>query len=47
MDNAAPEDPENFPFICIGNKTDVERKVSQADVDAWCAKNGNMTYIET
>jgi len=21
--------------------------VSQSDVDAWCAKNGNMTYIET
>ena len=47
LDNAAPSNPDSFPFVLIGNKTDLERKVQQADVDKWCAANGSMPYLET
>jgi Ras-related protein Rab-7A len=32
LDNAAPSDPENFPFIVMGNKSDKEdeRQVTTA-----------------
>ena len=35
---AAPRDPENFPFVCLGNKIDLEnqRVVSQKRATAWC-----------
>lgn len=47
LDNAAPANPDTFPLVLIGNKTDKERKVSQADVEKWRAENGNMPYLET
>jgi len=47
LDNAAPAEPEKFPFVLIGNKTDLERKVSADQVAAWRAKNDNMPYLET
>lgn len=43
-------DPENFPFIVLGNKIDVEdnkRVVSAKKAQAYCAANGNLPYFET
>jgi Ras-related protein Rab-7A len=39
---ASPRDPENFPFVVLGNKIDLEgRAISQKRAMTWCqAKNG-------
>ncbi|KAE8655664.1 Ras-related protein Rab7 [Hibiscus syriacus] len=42
---ASPDDPENFPFVVLGNKVDVE--VSEKKAKAWCASKGNIPYFET
>ncbi|PWA50657.1 ras-related protein [Artemisia annua] len=48
---ASPSDPDNFPFVVLGNKVDVDggngRVVSKKKVKAWCASNGNIPYFET
>ncbi|GMN37408.1 hypothetical protein TIFTF001_006781 [Ficus carica] len=48
---ASPSDPENFPFVVIGNKIDVDggnsRVVSEKKARAWCASKGNIPYFET
>lgn len=48
---ASPSDPENFPFVVIGNKIDVDggnsRVVSEKTARAWCASKGNIPYFET
>ncbi|KAJ1675515.1 hypothetical protein EV182_001113 [Spiromyces aspiralis] len=47
---AAPQDPENFPFIVIGNKIDVDeskRMVSQKRAAAWCQAKGSIPFFET
>ncbi|KAF5951641.1 hypothetical protein HYC85_009585 [Camellia sinensis] len=48
---ASPSDPENFPFVVIGNKIDVDggssRLVSEKKARAWCASKGNIPYFET
>ncbi|KZV29540.1 ras-related protein Rab7, partial [Dorcoceras hygrometricum] len=48
---ASPSDPENFLFVVIGNKIDVDggnsRVVSEKKARAWCASKGNIPYIET
>jgi len=46
---AGPRDPENFPFIVLGNKIDLEnsRVVSQKKAMAWCQSKGNIPYFET
>ncbi|WZY73301.1 hypothetical protein YC2023_012154 [Brassica napus] len=48
---ASPSDPENFPFVVIGNKVDVDggnsRVVSEKKAKAWCASKGNIPYFET
>ncbi len=43
-------DPENFPFVVLGNKVDVEedaRQVSGDDAKEWCLANGSVPYYET
>lgn len=43
-------DPENFPFILLGNKIDVEeskRTVSSKKAQGYCAQRGNLPYFET
>ncbi|XP_003729379.1 ras-related protein Rab-9A-like [Strongylocentrotus purpuratus] len=43
-------DGENFPFVLLGNKVDVESDKRQVGVDEakqWCADNGNVPYYET
>ncbi|KAL6075263.1 Ras-related protein Rab-7A [Balamuthia mandrillaris] len=46
---AGPRDPDNFPFIVLGNKIDLEnsRVVSQKRAQAWCQSKGNIPYFET
>jgi hypothetical protein len=46
LEKAAPEKPDAFPFILIGNKTDI-RKIDADKAKAWCSKNGNVPYLET
>ncbi|QPG74047.1 Rab GTPase ypt7 [Brettanomyces nanus] len=44
------KDPDNFPFVVIGNKIDVEenkRMVSSKKAQALCASLGNIPYFET
>ncbi|RYR49230.1 hypothetical protein Ahy_A07g035576 isoform C [Arachis hypogaea] len=49
--DASPSDPENFPFVVIGNKIDIDggnsRVVSEKKARAWCASKGNIPYFET
>lgn len=43
-------DPDNFPFVVLGNKVDVEedaRQVTPEDAQEWCAANGSAPYYET
>ncbi|KAF7339863.1 hypothetical protein MVEN_01903100 [Mycena venus] len=47
---ASPHDPENFPFVVLGNKIDVEenkRQVTQKRAMTWCQSKGNIPYFET
>jgi len=47
---ASPHDPENFPFVLLGNKIDMEdskRMVSQKRAMTWCQSKGNIPYFET
>ncbi|RUS30122.1 LOW QUALITY PROTEIN: ras family-domain-containing protein [Jimgerdemannia flammicorona] len=47
---ASPRDPENFPFVVLGNKIDLEegkRMVSQKRSMTWCQSKGSIPYFET
>jgi len=47
---ASPHDPDNFPFVVLGNKIDVEenkRQVTQKRAMSWCQSKGNIPYFET
>ncbi|KAH9407746.1 Ras- protein Rab-7A [Tyrophagus putrescentiae] len=52
---ASPRDPENFPFIVIGNKVDLENRalyissfqVSTKRAQGWCQSKNNIPYFET
>ncbi|KAH6883778.1 GTP-binding protein ypt7 [Coprinopsis sp. MPI-PUGE-AT-0042] len=47
---ASPHDPDNFPFVVLGNKVDVDeskRQVTQKRALAWCQAKGNIPYFET
>ena len=44
------KDNDNFPFVVLGNKVDVEddaRQVSAEDAKEWCLANGSVPYYET
>jgi len=47
LDQAAPQNPDAFPFVIVGNKTDLERKVTAEAAEAWCKANGGYPYYET
>lgn len=50
MIQANPTDPENFPFVVLGNKIDVEdskRQITSKRAQAYCATKGNLPYFET
>lgn len=47
---ASPRDPENFPFVVLGNKIDVEenkRVISNKRATTYCQSRGNIPYFET
>ncbi|CAF0904232.1 unnamed protein product [Rotaria sordida] len=45
---AGPRDPENFPFVVIGNKTDLDNRTVQARKALnWCADKSNIPHFET
>ncbi|VDL71003.1 unnamed protein product [Nippostrongylus brasiliensis] len=45
---ACPRDPENFPFVLLGNKVDLEsqRAVSAKRAQTWCQSKNNIPYYE-
>ncbi|XP_023640229.1 ras-related protein RABG2 [Capsella rubella] len=51
LKQANPMEPETFPFVLIGNKTDVDggnsRVVSNKRAHEWCGSKGNIPYHET
>ena len=46
---AAPKDPEHFPFVLIGNKVDLEpeRKIPTNKALEWCKQNNDIGLFET
>ena len=48
---ASPSDPDNFPFVVLGNKIDVDngnsRVVSEKKAKSWCTSKGGIPYFET
>jgi len=46
---ASPRDPDNFPFVVIGNKADLDtkRKVPSSKAEAWCKSKNSIPYHET
>ncbi|KAI8507658.1 PREDICTED: ras-related protein Rab-9B-like [Branchiostoma belcheri] len=41
-------DPDNFPFVVLGNKCDMtDREVSTEQAEAWCGENGDLPLYET
>lgn len=46
---ASPRDPENFPFVVIGNKVDLadSRTVTTKKAMQWCQEKNNVPYYET
>ncbi|GAD98944.1 Ypt/Rab-type GTPase Rab7 [Paecilomyces lecythidis] len=47
---AAPRDPESFPFVVLGNKIDVEeskRMITPKRAMTYCQSRGNIPYFET
>ncbi|CAG8588195.1 7255_t:CDS:2 [Paraglomus brasilianum] len=47
---ASPRDSDNFPFVVLGNKIDIEesrRVVTQKRAMSWCQSKGNVPYFET
>merc|ERR1712014_33971 len=46
---ATPRDPDNFPFVVIGNKSDLanKRKVTAAQAQQWCSQKNNIPYHES
>lgn len=44
---ASPRDSENFPFVVLGNKVDLEtRAVSTKRAQAWCQTKNELPYFE-
>ncbi|CBY24810.1 unnamed protein product [Oikopleura dioica] len=44
---ASPRDPDNFPFVVIGNKIDLEnRAVTPKRAQAWCAAKNDLPHFE-
>lgn len=45
---AAPRDPEHFPFVALGNKVDLDfRAVTTSRAQTWCQSKGDIPYYET
>ena len=42
-----PQNPESFPFVLIGNKTDLKNdiNVKNEDIEKYCKDHNNMPYF--
>ena len=49
LNRLQPENPEKFPFVLIGNKSDKEeqREVPASEVNEYLESKEKMIYIET
>ena len=49
LTKSAPPNLDTFPFLVIGNKTDLaeQRKVSTIEARKFCQQNGNMLFFES
>lgn len=51
LNQSNPKDPDNFPFVVIGNKIDreTERRVPKSKATQWCKSKGSkpVPYFET
>ncbi|XP_059432825.1 ras-related protein Rab7-like [Corylus avellana] len=51
LKQADPAAPDEFPFVLLGNKIDIDggnsRVVSEKQAKDWCASRGNIPYFET
>lgn len=45
--NAAPANPEKFPFLVVANKKDLEQTVTADQVETWARNNGNIPVVYT
>eukprot|EP00164_Ancoracysta_twista_P000089 GFYU01000127.1.p1 GENE.GFYU01000127.1~~GFYU01000127.1.p1 ORF type:complete len:222 (-),score=76.24 GFYU01000127.1:472-1095(-) len=45
---AGPRDPENFPFVVLANKIDLDsqRVITKKKGESWCADKGNIPHFE-
>lgn len=45
---ASPREPENFPFVLLGNKVDLDpRSVTGKHARQWCTAKNGIPYFET
>eukprot|EP01147_Barroeca_monosierra_P000442 gene442-3780_t len=46
---ASPREPQNFPFVVLGNKVDLKdgRAITKNRAETWCNEKGNIPYFET
>lgn len=44
---ANARDPEHFPFVVLGNKVDLENKVTRKRAEMWCKSKNDIPYFET
>ena len=48
ISNASPSDAANFPFMVVGNKSDLaEQVVTEEEAATWCQANGGMVHFQT
>ena len=49
MSKSTPKEAETFPFMVLGNKSDLteDRRISNFDAKKFAQQNGNMLYFET
>jgi Ras-related protein Rab-7A len=49
LTQASPRDPENFPFVVIGNKIDLaDERILKMNINVkkWCKENYDIPYFE-
>lgn len=47
IENVNPIDPDRFPIVLIGNKSDLPRAVTDEEAREWCGNNHSCPYFET
>ena len=47
--HANPSNPQSFPFVVLGNKSDLanKRQVSTQKAKSWCAGKNDISFYET